>query len=115
MKRLQKHYNCPVELSLDFVGGKWKAIILAWLKEGPHRYSELRQLMPGLADKVLTERLKELEELGLVAKIRLSGSGTAQFYQLTERGNSLRPILDALYYWVKSMEAELGVRIGNAA
>jgi len=54
MKRLSRNYGCPVELSLAFVGGKWRTVILAWLKEAPHRYGELRKRMPGLADKVLT-------------------------------------------------------------
>ena len=61
MKRLSRNYGCPVELSLAFVGGKWRTVILAWLKEAPHRYGELRKRMPGLADKVLTQQLKELE------------------------------------------------------
>src|SRR4051812_22027803 len=59
VKRLSKTYGCPVELTLDFVGGKWRTVILAWLKEAPHRYGELRKRMPGVADKVLTQRLKE--------------------------------------------------------
>jgi len=46
-----------VELSLAFVGGKWRTVILAWLKETPHRYAELRKRMPGVADKVLTQQL----------------------------------------------------------
>ena len=68
MKRLRRNYGCPVELSLDFVGGKWRTVILAWLKEAPHRYGELRKRVPGLTDKVLTQQLKELEALGLISK-----------------------------------------------
>ena len=87
MKRLSRNYGCPVELSLAFVGGKWRTVILAWLKEAPHRYGELRKRMPGLADKVLTQQLKELEALGLISKKPVGGtrSKPAHTYELTAR------------------------------
>ena len=110
-KRLRKRYGCPVELSLEFVGGKWKTVILAWLKEAPHRYGELRARIPGLADKVLTERLQELEDLGLVTKE--AAPRATHVYRLTARGESLRPVLDSLYLWGKQMAVELDVRVGE--
>ena len=112
MKRLRRNYGCPVELSLDFVGGKWRTVILAWLKEAPHRYGELRQRIPGLTDKVLTQRLKELEALGLVSKKPVERRRSAHLYELTARGESLRPVLDALYEWGAEIAPELRVRIG---
>ena len=112
-KRLRKRYGCPVELSLEFVGGKWKTVILAWLKEAPHRYGELRARIPGLADKVLTERLQELEDLGLVSKEAITAPRATHVYRLTERGESLRPVLDSLYLWGRKMADELDVRIGD--
>jgi DNA-binding HxlR family transcriptional regulator len=113
MKRLRNTYTCPVELSLEFVGGKWRTVILAWLKQAPHRYSELRERIPGLADKVLTQRLKELETLGLIVKRRMDKRGAHHSYELTARGESLRPVLDALYLWGTAMAPELKVRIGH--
>lgn len=98
MKPIRGSYGCPVELCLAVLGGKWTTVILAWLKEGPLRYGELRRLTPGLSDKVLGERLKELEAAGLVIKMPLDG-GSRRLYGLTERGESLRPVLDALYGW----------------
>ncbi|QUD86161.1 winged helix-turn-helix transcriptional regulator [Phenylobacterium montanum] len=112
MKRLKARYGCPVELALEFVGGKWKAVILAWLKESPHRYAELRARLPGVSDKVLTEKLKDLELLGLVEKAAINGSGSAVVYRLTERGEGLRPVLDALYAWGGALGPELSVIIG---
>jgi DNA-binding HxlR family transcriptional regulator len=109
---MKKTYGCPVELSLEFVGAKWRTVILAWLKEAPHRYGELREKIPGLADKVLTQRLKELEALGLVVKKRIAKDRAAQAYSLTARGESLRPVLDALYAWGSKTAPELKVRIG---
>ena len=115
MKRLRKNYGCPVELALDVVGGKWRTVILSWLKEAPHRYSELRRRMPGLADKVLTQRLKELEALGLVAKRPVNEQRPGYVYELTKRGESLRPVLDSLYRWGGAIAPELNVSIGLPA
>src|SRR5688572_1153598 len=114
LKTLSKIYGCPVELSLEFVGRKWRTVILAWLKEAPHRYGELRRRMPGLSDKVLTQRLRELETLGLIAKksVNRQRSKRTHTYELTARGESLRPMLDALYKWGSAMASELKVRIG---
>jgi DNA-binding HxlR family transcriptional regulator len=112
MKRLRAHYGCPVELALEFVGGKWKTVILSYLKESPHRYHELRAALPGVADKVLTERLKDLERLGLVVKTATAAGQSTLVYQLTERGQSLRPVLDALYAWGSSVAGELPVDVG---
>lgn len=109
---MKKSYGCPVELSLEFVGGKWRTVILAWLKEAPHRYSELRERIPGLSDKVLTQRLRELESLGLVAKRKVDRNRAAHSYVLTPRGESLRPVLDAMYAWGSAIAPELKVKIG---
>jgi DNA-binding HxlR family transcriptional regulator len=112
LKRLRRNYGCPVELSLDFVGGKWRTVILAWLKEAPHRYGELRKRVPGLTDKVLTQRLKELEALGLISKKPVGRRRSTHVYELTARGDSLRPVLDALYDWGSAIASDLKVRIG---
>ncbi len=108
MKRLKASYGCPVELALDFVGGKWKTVILARLKEAPQRYGDLRARIDGLSDKMLTERLKDLERLDLVEK---RSDGTAIVYRLTDRGESLRPVLDALYAWGSVAVDDLPVTI----
>ena len=108
MKRIKSRYGCPVELSLDVLGGKWKSVILARLKDGPLRYGELRTLVSGLSDKMLTERLHDLQAAGLVAT-QPAGERTA--YTLTERGESLRPVLQALYEWGEKMAESDGVII----
>ena len=67
-------YGCPAELALDVLGVKWKTIILARLKDGPLRYGDLRRTVPLLSDKVLTQRLRELEDSGLVERRDQSGA-----------------------------------------
>ena len=110
MKNLPKTFGCPVELSLALLGGKWKAVILARLKDGPLRYGELRRLIPRLSDKVLTERLADLQALGLVAP---AGGHGGRGYRLTARGETLRPVLQALYDWGEARALELQVAVGQ--
>ncbi|ESY87820.1 MULTISPECIES: winged helix-turn-helix transcriptional regulator [Mesorhizobium] len=90
-------YGCPVEFALDALGGKWKTVILARIKQGPLRYSELRRSIPSLSDKMLTQRLANLVEIGFVA-LEASPDGKGR-YVLTERGRDLAATLQALYDW----------------
>ena len=106
--RLARRYGCPVELSLDVLGGKWRAVILARLKDAPLRYGELRRAIPNLSDKMLSQRLRELEENGLVERSAAGDGGTLR-YALTARGRSLQPILQALYDWGLDVAEELDV------
>jgi DNA-binding HxlR family transcriptional regulator len=100
-------YGCPVELSLDVLGGKWKTVILARLKQGPHRYGELRRSIPDLADKVLSQRLRDLEDHGMIERL---DDGGAPCYALTQRGAAMAPALQALYDAGLTLGSEIGVR-----
>jgi DNA-binding HxlR family transcriptional regulator len=94
-----KTYSCPVELTVDVVGGRWRTVILSRLKEGVHRYGELRRLIPGVSEKMLTQRLRELEADGLVSRRDLGTVPPHVEYDLTDEGRSLAPVLQALYDW----------------
>ena len=104
-RAVSKIYGCPVELALDMIGGKWKTVIVARLKQGPMRSGELRRAIPNLSDKVLTERLRDLEARGLVIH---SADGP---YELTERGLSLAPALQALCDWGNAIAPQVGAKI----
>jgi DNA-binding HxlR family transcriptional regulator len=110
---LAANFNCPTEFALTVLGGKWKTIILAYLSERPCHYGELRQLLPGLSDKVLTERLKDLQHSGLVSRANKSGSNARALYVLTSRGATLRPVLMDLYAWGDKHANSFGVNVGN--
>ncbi len=113
VRALAKHYGCASEFTLRMLGGKWKTAILCLLKEGGTlRYGQLRKLLPRLSDKVFTERLKELEALGLIAKSATPDSHAAR-YRLTERGHSLRAVLTAIYQWGDRHAAAYGVKCDN--
>ena len=110
-KRLATHYHCPTEFTLAVLGGKWKTVILSYLKERPCRYAELRRLVPRLSDKILSERLRDLTRSGLVARQAPSGSRTYTYF-LTERGRSLSELLQQLYAWGVNNSGSFGVRVG---
>jgi DNA-binding HxlR family transcriptional regulator len=98
---------------MEILGGKWKTVILCFIKEGPCRYREIRRLAPTLSDKMLTQRLKDLQRAGLITRRKSAAGGTMDVYALTERGESLHQILSALYSWGRQHAHEFGVTIGN--
>ncbi len=101
---MKQTFSCLVELALEVLGGKWRAVILARIKEGTSRYADLRRCIPRMSEKMLTQRLRELVDSGLVAR-------KAGRYQLTRRGERARTALNALHAWGESLVSELGVRI----
>ena len=96
---MPKSYSCPVELAVDVIGGRWRTVLLSHLKEGAHRYGELRRLTPGISEKMLTQRLRELEADGLITRRDLDRVPPHVEYDLTAEGRSLAPVLQALYDW----------------
>ena len=107
---MPKRYSCAVELAVDVIGGRWRTVILSHLKEGVHRYGELRRLIPGVSEKMLTQRLRELEADGLVVRRDLGTNPPHVEYDLTEEGRSLIPVLQALYDWGVGRAARTGTR-----
>jgi DNA-binding HxlR family transcriptional regulator len=106
-------YHCPVELTMDVVGGKWRPVILAHLKEGVHRYGELRRRMPEVSEKMLVQRLRELEADGLVSRHERETNPPWVEYRLTDEGHSLAPVLQAMYDWGLARAKRTGATIVN--
>lgn len=98
-RRLQASFGCPAELTLVLLGGKWKTAILCYLRSRPMRYSELRRMLPRMSDKVLSERLRELENSGLVMREIEQLDPVIAVYRLSTRGESLRPVLTCVHKW----------------
>jgi len=95
-----KTFNCNKELTLSMIGGKWKMLILWRLgKEGTKRFGELKTLMPGITQRMLVNQLRELEEDLLVKREVYPVVPPKVEYSLTEVGQSLIPILEAMYQW----------------
>ena len=91
--------NCPVEATLDLIGGKYKALILWHLSGATLRFSELRQRIPKATPKMLTQQLRELEAQALIHREVYPVIPPKVEYSLTETGRSLMPILVAMRDW----------------
>lgn len=91
--------NCPVEATLDLIGGKWKSVILFRLGEQTRRYNELSRLLCKVSPRTLTKQLRELEADGLVRRTVYPQVPPKVEYDLTEKGKSLQPVLLALKNW----------------
>lgn len=92
-------HNCPVETTLELIGGKYKALILWHLSQGVLRYSQLRDRLAGITPKMLTQQLRELEAKNLVCREVYPVVPPKVEYSLTELGRSLMPILVAMRDW----------------
>lgn len=97
---------CPIALALDVVGERWALLIVRELLIRPARFTDLRRGLPGIASNLLTERLRSLEEAGIVERDDLPPPAASAVYQLTERGYALRHVLRELAMWGAPMLAE---------
>jgi DNA-binding HxlR family transcriptional regulator len=92
------HFHWAVEL----VGKRWTGAILFVLMDGPTRFSEFKQLVPDLSDRLLSERMKELEAEGIVERRVIDDTPVRVEYSLTEKGEALEPAVRALKRWARS-------------
>lgn len=104
-----KSYPCTVSLTMDLMGGKWKAVILYHLKDEPKRYNELRKGMPSITEMTLSLQLKQLEKDCLVVrKVYGKKPPVKVIYSLTDFGKSLIPVLDAITDWGNQVVCDKG-------
>ena len=91
--------TCPVALAVAILDGKWTLLVIRDLLRGTRRFSELRASLDGISPKTLTDRLRALEQHGLVERVMHAEIPPRVEYSLTERGRGLQPVLDALAVW----------------
>jgi DNA-binding HxlR family transcriptional regulator len=91
------HFHCAIEL----IGKRWTGAIVVALTERPMRYGELGKAVPGLSDRLLSQRLRELEEEGLVERQVEAGTPVRVTYSLTVVGQELDPVLSELKSWAR--------------
>lgn len=91
--------TCPLVMTLNILGGKWKPLILHRLASGTLRFGELRKRIPAVSQKMLTQQLRELEADGMIIRTVFPEIPPRVEYRLSDRGISLRPLLDQLYRW----------------
>ncbi|MCI0453550.1 MAG: helix-turn-helix transcriptional regulator [Candidatus Dadabacteria bacterium] len=91
---------CPVEVTLKVIGGKWKVLILYYLKEEKvMRFGKLKKLIPGITQKMLTQQLRELEADALIIRKVYAEVPPRVEYMLTKYGESLEPVLNLMCQW----------------
>jgi len=95
----QASTGCSVERTLSLIDGKWKIVILYKLLRGTLRFNELRRLIPGVTQRMLTHQLRELEGDGLIVRTVFAQVPPRVEYSLSARGQSLEPVLMALKHW----------------
>ena len=91
--------GCPVEVSLEVIGGKWKGAILYHLLIDTMRFNELRRVMPDITQRMLTKQLRELEKEKLVLREVFAEVPPRVEYSMTDYGQTLSPVIEALHAW----------------
>ena len=107
MKTKEELPDCPVAITVQLIGNKWKLLILRNLLARPWRFNELHKSLDGISQKVLTESLRSLEADGIITRTVYPEVPPRVEYALSELGESMRPILDAMQTWGKEYKARL--------
>jgi DNA-binding HxlR family transcriptional regulator len=100
--------ECPITAAIGIVGGKWKPVIIWILINGPKRFGELHKTIPGIALKVLSRHLKELEADGIITRKVYAQVPPKVEYTLTEKGQSLNDVMQLLADWGRKNIAVAG-------
>lgn len=96
-------YHCPIEKTLELIGGKYKPLILWHIKDETMRFSQLQRAIPQATAKMLTQHLRELESDGLIVRKVYPVVPPKTEYSLSEKGKSVIPVLDIMCEWGKSL------------
>ena len=98
--------ECPVAITVQLIGNKWKLLILRNLRMRPWRFNELQKSLEGISQKVLTESLRSMEADGIIVRTVYAEVPPRVEYSLTELGKSLKPILDSMWAWGEAYKAK---------
>ena len=99
MKTKEELPDCPVAVTVSLIGNKWKLLIIRNLLVRPWRFNELHRNLDGISQKVLTDNLRQLESDGIITRTIYPEVPPRVEYALSDLGNSMRPILDAMQDW----------------
>jgi len=95
-------YSAPFQRAIELIGKRWTGAVVKALIPAPARFNQLLAGIPGISDRVLTERLRELESEGIVERLVDPGPPVRVSYRLTSRGHALEPVLAAVAQWAES-------------
>lgn len=101
MAPLELHVCAAFHSAIELIGKRWTGAILTVMLQGAGRFCEIRQGIPGISDRLLTERLKELEDNGIVVREVTDARPPQVAYRLSEKGEALAPVLDSVGAWAE--------------
>jgi DNA-binding HxlR family transcriptional regulator len=103
-----KEFHCAMDVTMSFIGGKWKTVVLWYLRKDKKRFSELRKLIPHITEKMLSLQLKDLEQDGIVTRKVYKEIPPKVEYYLTDFGKTLIPMLEEIALWGRNLATEKG-------
>jgi DNA-binding HxlR family transcriptional regulator len=98
-----KTFHCAMDVTMHFIGGKWKTVVLWYLRNRTLRFGELKKQIPDITEKMLSLQLKALEEDGLVKREVFAEVPLRVEYSLTDFGRTLIPLLEAVALWGRTL------------
>jgi DNA-binding HxlR family transcriptional regulator len=110
-KRIKPDVVCPVyQRAVELIGRRWTGVVLFALLDGASRFSDIRDAIPDISDRMLSERLKEMEADGIVEREVIPEKPVRVEYRLTEKGYALREVVASISAWAGTWEARPGER-----
>ncbi|RDC65178.1 winged helix-turn-helix transcriptional regulator [Adhaeribacter pallidiroseus] len=108
-------FHCALDVTMNYIGGKWKSVVLWYLLGQTRRFSELKKLIPSITEKMLSLQLKELEADGIVCRTVYPQVPPKVEYALTDFGRELTPIIEAMAKWGRNTGKNRGklVELGS--
>ena len=103
-----KEYHCAMDITMNFIGGKWKTVVLWYLRKDKKRFGELRKLIPNITEKMLSLQLKDLENDGIVKRKIYPVVPPKVEYYLTDFGKTLIPMLEEIAKWGRRLGESQG-------
>jgi DNA-binding HxlR family transcriptional regulator len=98
-REMKMHFGCPVQATSNVLAGKWKVLIVWHLGLGSKRFAEIRKLLPGVSEKVLTSQLRQLEKDGVISRLDQKTIPPRVDYKLSPAGNDLIGVMQAMCDW----------------
>jgi len=107
----EKEYHCALDITMSFIGGKWKTVVLWYLRKDKKRFSELKKQIPDITEKMLSLQLKQLELDGIVERKVFAEVPPKVEYTLTDFGKTLVPMLEEMAKWGRNLGQDQGTLI----
>jgi DNA-binding HxlR family transcriptional regulator len=103
-----KEFHCAMDVTMNYIGGKWKTVVLWYLRKDKKRFSELRKLIPNITEKMLSLQLKDLENDGILKRKVYPEVPPRVEYYLTDFGKTLTPMLEEIARWGRNLAEAKG-------